>query len=52
MGFLESLITNRIILSVILAFVITGIIKVIFDFIANEKLNLKIFFSTGGMPSS
>jgi acid phosphatase family membrane protein YuiD len=52
MGILATIFTNKIILSVIAAYFVTSVIKILFHLIAYDELNLMIFFRTGGMPSS
>jgi uncharacterized protein len=44
--------SNKIILSVIIAYFIAGLIKIFFHYLGTNKIDLMIFFRTGGMPSS
>jgi uncharacterized protein len=44
--------TNRILISVVLSYFIAGCIKVFFNYVLFDKIDLMFFFRTGGMPSS
>ncbi|MEM3374197.1 MAG: divergent PAP2 family protein [Candidatus Woesearchaeota archaeon] len=50
--FFFELIKNKIILSVLVAYLIAGFLKVLFHLIINKVLDIKLFLKTGGMPSS
>jgi uncharacterized protein len=41
-----------ILLSVILSYLLASIIKVFFNYLGTEKIDIMVFFRTGGMPSS
>lgn len=51
-GFFPDMFTNKIVLSVIVAYTVASLIKVFFNYLMTEKLDPRIFFSTGGMPST
>ena len=51
-GFITTLFTNKIIISVILSYFIASIIKVFFNYLAYDEWDFMVFFRTGGMPSS
>ena len=52
MSFLVATITNKIIVSVILSYLIASILKMFFNYLRTDSLDLMVFFRTGGMPSS
>ncbi|MFH2020995.1 MAG: divergent PAP2 family protein [archaeon] len=52
MGFFLEFITNKILLSVVFAYFFAGLLKLIFVFIAYDRIDFMVFFRTGGMPSS
>ncbi len=52
MGFFVEFFTNKILISVVFSYFVAGLIKVIFNYLGSEKLDLMMFFRTGGMPSS
>ena len=51
-GFITTIFTNRIVISVILSYFVTSVIKVFFNYLAHDEWDLMVFFRTGGMPSS
>jgi uncharacterized protein len=51
-GFLASVFSNKIILSVIWAYVFASLLKMAFHYIGKDEWDWMIFFRTGGMPSS
>ncbi|AJF61126.1 TPA: divergent PAP2 family protein [Candidatus Woesearchaeota archaeon] len=52
MSFLGEVLTNRIIISVILTYIVTGALKLLFYYLGTDEWNFMVFFRTGGMPSS
>ncbi|MEM4398068.1 MAG: divergent PAP2 family protein [Candidatus Woesearchaeota archaeon] len=50
--FFSELIKNKIIIAVIFSYILTSILKIFFNFIKTKRIDLKLFFKTGGMPSS
>jgi acid phosphatase family membrane protein YuiD len=51
-GFLVSIFSSKIILSVIWAYIFASLIKMVFHYLGTDKWEWMIFFRTGGMPSS
>lgn len=51
-SFLATIFTNKIILSVIISYVLTSLIKVFFNYLMYDEWDFIVFFRTGGMPSS
>ncbi len=51
-GFLSALLSSKILLSVVFSYAFAGFIKIFFNYLGENKLDPKMFFSTGGMPSS
>jgi acid phosphatase family membrane protein YuiD len=49
---LDEILSNHIFQSVFLSYIISGLLKVIFNYLGTNKIELKMFFRTGGMPSS
>lgn len=43
---------NKILISVIFSYLVSGLIKGFFNYLKNNKFDLSVFFKTGGMPSS
>ncbi|MEM2139289.1 MAG: divergent PAP2 family protein, partial [Candidatus Woesearchaeota archaeon] len=52
LNFFSGLIKNKIIIAVILSYILTSILKIFFNFIKTKRIDFKLFFKTGGMPSS
>ena len=52
MEILNEFIGNKPLITAIIAWAIAQMIKVVISFILNKKINLKLIFSSGGMPSS
>ncbi|MEK6916919.1 MAG: divergent PAP2 family protein [Nanoarchaeota archaeon] len=52
MSFLAELLTNKIVLSVLITYIVTGLFKLFFYYLGTEEWNFQVFFRTGGMPSS
>jgi len=51
-GFFQTVLTNEIVLSVLLAYALASLIKVFFHYLGTDKWDWMVFFRTGGMPSS
>ncbi|MCM2325211.1 MAG: divergent PAP2 family protein [Candidatus Woesearchaeota archaeon] len=51
-GWLVAIFTNQIILSVIFAYVLASLMKMVFHYLGTDVWDWMIFFRTGGMPSS
>jgi uncharacterized protein len=51
-GLFADFLTNKIFLSVFFAYFLGGIIKIMFYFLGSGKLDIRVFFRTGGMPST
>ena len=52
MAFIAGLVSNKIIVSVLVAYMLSNFIKMFFYYLATEKWDVMVFFRTGGMPSS
>lgn len=52
LDFFKAVFLNKIFVSVIFSYVIASLIKIFFYYIGTKKIDFKIFFRTGGMPSS
>jgi len=51
-GFYSAVFSNKILQSVIFAYMLASLIKVFFNYLGTDKWDLNVFFRTGGMPSS
>ncbi len=51
-GFITTIFTNKIVISVIISYLLASIIKVFFNYLAYDEWDFMVFFRTGGMPSS
>lgn len=51
-NFLIGLANNNILWNALTAWLVAGILKIIFNGFKQKKINLRRFFGTGGMPSS
>jgi acid phosphatase family membrane protein YuiD len=49
---LITILTNKIVLSVILTYVVASLIKVLFHYLGQDKWDIMVFLRTGGMPST
>jgi uncharacterized protein len=52
MSFFVATVTNKIVVSVVLAYFLSSAIKMFFNFLRTEKWDPMVFLRTGGMPSS
>lgn len=52
MSSIFAIFANRILLSVVFAYVIAGALKLFFNYLLHERIDFMTFFRTGGMPSS
>jgi acid phosphatase family membrane protein YuiD len=49
---LDEILSNHIFQSVILSYCISGLLKIFFNYLGTNRIELKMLFRTGGMPSS
>ncbi len=47
-----QLMSNKILLSAGISFIVTGILKIFFHYISEKEFDIGVMFKTGGMPSS
>ncbi len=50
--FLDEFFGNSILQSVFFAYILAGILKILFNYFGTDKVDIKMLFRTGGMPSS
>ena len=49
---LTDILDNRVLLVALIACLVAQVLKVVFEFAKNRKLNLRVLVETGGMPSA
>jgi acid phosphatase family membrane protein YuiD len=50
--FIRDFFGNHILLSVVLSYLLAGVLKIFFYYLGTNKIEPRFFFRTGGMPSS
>ena len=52
MNLIITIISNKILISAFSSFIVTGLLKIFFAYVKTKKIDYKVMFHTGGMPSS
>ena len=52
MNLIIDVISNKILISAFSSFIVTGLLKIFFAYVKTKKIDYKVMFHTGGMPSS